>query len=90
MPNPLRNRGYEEIIRFLEHCGCSPGPIHGDDQIFYHPNNKNWGIKVNINPTLKRSGYPIGTLLANIRSLRAISGIEKKEWIKWFSEKRNF
>ena len=90
MPNPLRNTGWELIIEFLLYCGCEQGEMQGDDEIYYYPKNRTWGIKVNKHPKYKRSGYPLGTLLSNIRCLYNVSGITKKAWIDWFREKRNF
>ncbi len=87
--NVLSNLGYEDIIEFLIYCGCKQGRMKGDDLIFYHPNNKDWGISVNHNRKYKKSGYPIGTLLNNIRTLQKVSGVTKQSWIDWFGKKRD-
>lgn len=90
MPNPLRNVGWELVIEFLEHCGCYEGATQGDDVIYYHPSNTQWGIKVNKAPKYRRSGYPLGTLQGNLLNLRQILGIDKKTCVDWFRKKRNF
>ena len=90
--NPLSNLGWEDIIEFLQYCTCERGRVQGDDLVMYYPKNRTFGILVNVNPKLKRSGYPMGTLLNNIRTLRQMSGniITKKTWCDWFRKKRNF
>ena len=87
--DPLSNLGYEDVIDFLEKHECERGAMKGDDVIYYYPKNKSWSIKVNMNPRIRRSGYPKGTLLGNIRQLEKVSGISKKTWRDWFREKRN-
>lgn len=91
-PDPLDNAGYEHVIRFLLEHGCEKGSMQGDDLIFYYPDNRSFGVCVNVNPKLKRSGYPKGTLLGNIRNLQSLSRsrITKKTWRDWFRKERNF
>lgn len=84
----LRNLGSDDIIAFLLEHGCYLGRMQGDDQVFYHPKDPVFGLRVQIKRKRRRGEMPIATVNKIIRNLESMAGVTREQWIDWLNERK--